>query len=85
MYLSRDFAKSALGWDLDTLPRVGHPRYYSCRKCRQWVLCEFHHIAPRAIYKDMADLFPVVPLCRPCHIEVEQILRSYLDNWKRAG
>lgn len=85
LYLSPDFARRTLAWDLDALPRVGKPRYHLCRKCREWVLCEFHHIAPRAVFNDLADIFPVVPLCRPCHVAVEAIWRTYLESWKRAA
>lgn len=84
-WIGKHFATHTLGWAIDQLPTVGVARYHLCRKCREWVLCEFHHIAPRAVFKELADLFPVVPLCRSCHVAVEATWRTYLESWQRAA
>lgn len=42
-------------------------RYHLCHLCGVTALCEFHHVAPQALYGSDAEKYPVVPLCKDCH------------------
>lgn len=53
----------------DELPlRRRSLRIHICYLCgRDDSQCEYHHVAPQAIYGNDADKYPVVPLCKSCH------------------
>jgi len=42
-------------------------RVHLCYLCGATGFCEFHHVAPQAIYGPDAEKYPVVPLCKGCH------------------
>jgi len=56
------------GKNLDELPKVGARVWRKCQgKCGELAHCELHHIAPRAIFGDECDEWPMLWLCRVCH------------------
>lgn len=50
-----------------------------CGRCRSLGV-EVHHIAPRYIFHDVADEYPVVSLCRNCHEQFHETLAEYIRN-----
>jgi hypothetical protein len=84
-WVSPDRLWESQGIKPEQLPEIaGDVRYRLCRICRESKPCELHHVAPQAVFRALADLFPLVPLCRHCHVQVEQTWRKYLDNWAGA-
>lgn len=85
-YVSAERFTKLTGRDPSSLPEErSAERLRMCRICRTVTPCEYHHVAPQAVFGKVADLLPVVPLCHPCHVRVEQIWRDYLNAWKGAA
>lgn len=56
------------GVDRSTLPKIGERYYRKCEgPCGAFAICHMHHVAPRALFGEEADRWPVVYLCQPCH------------------
>lgn len=79
-----DWLKEHCGVDADEVPthRRGI-RYSLCYLCGVTAMCEFHHIAPQAIYKEDADKYPVVPLCETCHDAETRVFTERLEAYVR--
>lgn len=66
--VTADWLSTTLGLNPDELPEHRRSlRFHLCYLCGKTALCEFHHVAPQALYGKDADKYPVVPLCEPCH------------------
>ena len=65
----------------------GALRLQLCYLCRKTAPCEYHHVAPQAIYGKDADKYPVVPLCKVCHDtetkDFSRRLRDYVTKNSR--
>ncbi len=48
-----------------------------CRRCEKPGPTERHHIAPRAIFGDLAATFGTVRLCHECHLLWHQTFEQY--------
>ncbi len=51
-----------------------------CTFCGKAEPCEYHHVAPHAVFGPDADKFPVVPLCKPCHLGVTERFEQYIEK-----
>ena len=60
-------------------------RIVSCFLCHQPHRCEWHHIAPRELYGDDADRFPLVPLCATCHRWATDLTRAKIAVLRRGS
>ena len=47
------------------------------------IFIEWHHFAPRNTFREQADDWPVLPLCRPHHVEWHSRMDGY--QWHRVG
>lgn len=65
-FLGKDHA-AVRGKPLDTLPVVGRQEYKQCNACRETLICELHHFAPRAFFGEACDSWPMGWLCKGCH------------------
>ena len=54
-----------------------------CEVCREFTPTEVHHLAPAEVFGDMCDYWPIVNVCRKCHIEWHQKMRGYSGGPKR--
>lgn len=75
-----------LGISADDLPLVrDEVRLAVCYRCGAPGFCELHHVAQREVYGDDADNWPIVPLCRPCHLTVTDDTRRRIAALRRKG
>lgn len=51
-----------------------------CSRCAATERIEWHHIAPRHIFESVAEEFPTVPLCQPCHAELHSTINEYYQR-----
>lgn len=51
-----------------------------CSRCGATERIEWHHIAPWHIFGSVADEFPTVPLCQPCHAELHRSINEYYQR-----
>jgi hypothetical protein len=72
-------AVSGLKPDELELHRRSH-RYHLCYLCNATSQCEFHHVAPQALYGKAAEKYPIVPLCKPCH---DRETKDFTDRLER--
>jgi hypothetical protein len=72
-------------FDLSTVPFDDSPRYTQatkeCAVCKVVAPFERHHLAPRAVFGDAADRWPVVDVCHDCHREWHRLMT---DHWMIA-
>lgn len=70
------------GVTVDELPLSRRSlRYHLCYLCGATALCEFHHVAPQAIYGTDAERYPVVPLCKTCHDAETDRFKEKLERY----
>ncbi len=56
------------GIDLETIPFLeSFLTFRLCEWCGETRLCEAHHPAPKKLFGEIAETFPLIYLCRPCH------------------
>lgn len=66
--VTAEWLRTTLGIDASELPIHRRSiRFHICYLCGRTAQCEFHHVAPQALYKEDANKYPVVPLCDDCH------------------
>jgi hypothetical protein len=57
-------------------------RVHQCYLCRRDdAQCEYHHVAPQAIYGKDAEKYPVVPLCKGCHDNETKAFTERLERY----
>jgi hypothetical protein len=79
--VTAEWLRDTLGIDADELPEVRRSlRYELCYLCGVTALCEWHHVAPQALYGSDADRYPIVALCAECHA---QETRSFTERLER--
>lgn len=54
-------------WGLPTLTPAPPTEREQCPVCKQPSLLEEHHLAPKELFGDEADLWPQARVCRDCH------------------
>ena len=59
-------------------------RFHLCYLCGVTAQCEFHHVAPQAIYGKDAGKYPVVPLCSACHDAETKDFAERLERYVEA-
>lgn len=66
--VTAEWFRAATGENPELLPMHRTSlRLHQCYLCKATAQCEFHHVAPQAIYGNDAEKYPVVPLCKSCH------------------
>jgi hypothetical protein len=73
--------------DLETLPIV--ETWMTFRRCEgpcgRTLQCEEHHVAPRVIFGADADRWPLVYLCRECHMRWHALVTWYVPAFFRLA
>jgi hypothetical protein len=79
--VSAEWLRTTLGINPDELPEYRRGlRYHLCYLCGRTDLCEFHHVAPQALYGKDANKYPIVPMCETCH---DAETRDFSDRLER--
>lgn len=72
-YISHDKLKAG-GIDIDDLPIIeNYSNQAQCVVCGK-LGAEYHHFAPKYLFGDAADSYPVAPLCHEHHMHWHQII-----------
>jgi hypothetical protein len=77
-----DWLRETLGIVASDLPEYRRGlRLHLCYLCGVTEPCEFHHVAPQAIYGVDADKYPIVPLCDACHDAETRVFTERLERY----
>ncbi len=61
--------------EFEDLPVVGEQINRLCQgPCKRITVCQVHHVAPRHLFGEAADDWPIVWLCKSCHAEWHRIV-----------
>ena len=68
---------------LRRMPEIAAPTEGFCSVCQAARPLEVHHLAPRNVFRDEADLWPTVEVCRECHERWHRLMDGAIDRWRR--
>ena len=66
LWMPKDHAKLA-ELSLESVPIRPVAFYRLCQRCREFGMCEVHHFAPRKLFGEACEAWPVAYLCKACH------------------